>query len=126
MYTFGFEKLEVWKKSRFLTDELYRITEKFPDEEKFGITNQLRRAIISVCSNIAEGSSRRSGKDQCHFYNLAYSSLMETLNQLIISKDLGYLNEKALENLRGEIHIVSLMINNLSSYTRKKQAGQSC
>ncbi len=63
MYTFSFERLDVWKKSRLLTKEVYSLTKKFPDDEKFGITNQLRRAVISVCSNIAEGSSRKSKKD---------------------------------------------------------------
>jgi four helix bundle protein len=113
MYTFSFERLEVWNKSRFLTKKIYTITKNFPDSEKFGITGQLRRAIISVCSNIAEGSSRKSNKDQVHFYNIAFSSLMETLNQLIICNDLEYIDAQSLSELRKEIHPISAMINNL-------------
>jgi four helix bundle protein len=113
MYTFSFERLEVWKKSRFLSKNIYKLTANFPDSEKFGLVNQLRRAIISVCSNIAEGSSRKSKKDQAHFYNMAFSSLMESLNQLIISNDLEYLDSQQLADVRTEIHIISLMLNKL-------------
>ena len=113
MYTFSFEKLEVWIKSRQLTKKIYVITRKFPDSEKFGIIPQLRRTAISVCSNIAEGASRRSKKDQSHFYNIAFSSLMETLNQLILSNDLDYLESNELSEIRTDIHIISLMLNNL-------------
>jgi len=119
MYTFSFERLEVWNKSRHLTKRIYTLTQDFPDNEKFGIVSQLRRAILSVCSNIAEGASRKSGKDQAHFYNMSYSSLMESLNQLIISKDLGYLKEQNLIELRDEIHTISLMINRLRVYSNK-------
>jgi four helix bundle protein len=119
MYTFGFERLEVWIKSRFLTKKIYQVTKNFPDSEKFGIVNQLRRAVISTCSNIAEGSSRKSKKDQAHFYNIAFSSLMETLNQLIISCDLEYLESKTLTELRDDIHTISLMLNNLSIYANR-------
>jgi four helix bundle protein len=115
MYTFSFEKLDVWNRSRQLTKCIYKITKKFPDEEKFGIISQLRRASISVCSNIAEGSSRKSKKDQIHFYNIAYSSLMETLNQLIISNDLEFIDCQSLSDTRKEIHTISRMINGLSN-----------
>ncbi|MGD0341545.1 MAG: four helix bundle protein [Bacteroidales bacterium] len=71
MYTFGFEKPEVWNKSRHLTKKIYVISKNFPDSKKSGITPQLRRAAISVCSNIAEEASRWSKKDQAHFYNIA-------------------------------------------------------
>jgi four helix bundle protein len=117
MYTFSFERLDVWTKSRLLTKSIYQLTRNFPVEEKYGITSQLRRAALSVCSNIAEGSSRKSKKDQSHFYNIAYSSLMETLNQLIISNDLDYLATQSLTDLRTEIHKISLMLNRLISYS---------
>ena len=120
MYTFSFERLEVWNKSRLLTKKIYMLTQDFPEYEKFGMTGQLRRAIISVCSNLAEGSSRKSKKDQAHFYNIAFSSLMETLNQIIISKDLEYLDDNILLELRNDIHTISLMINNLTNYTNRK------
>ena len=114
MYSFSFEKLEVWIKSRFLTKKVYLITHKFPESEKYGIVQQVRRAMISVCSNIAEGASRWSKKDQRHYYNMAFTSLMETLNQLILSNDLDYISTDELSKTRKEIHIISLMLNNLS------------
>ena len=113
MYTFNFEKLDVWKKSRIYTRRVYTLTKEFPDDEKFGITSQLRRSSMSVCSNIAEGSSRASKKDQKHFYNIAYSSLMENINQLILSNDLGYLKDKYIEEFRKEANIVSFMLSKL-------------
>jgi four helix bundle protein len=121
MYTFSFERLDVWNKSRIFTKNIYKLTATFPDSEKFGIIGQLRRAAISVCSNIAEGSSRKSKKDQSHFYNIAYSSLTETLNQLIISNDLGYLERAMLQELRNDIHTISLMLNRLIVYSNGKR-----
>jgi four helix bundle protein len=118
MYTFSFERLEVWNKSRFLTKSIYTITRSFPDSEKFGITNQLRRAVISVCSNIAEGSSRNSKKDQSHFYCISFSSLMETLNQLMICNYLNFIDSKTLSELRKEIHTISLMLNRLIKFLK--------
>jgi len=120
MYTFSFERLEVWKKSRFFTKRIYTITRDFPDAEKFGITGQLRRAVISICSNIAEGSSRNSKMDQRHFYNMAFSSLMETLNQLILSNDLEFLETKVSNECRSDIHVISIMLNNLSASLSRK------
>jgi four helix bundle protein len=120
MYTFSFERLDVWNKSRLLTKKIYIKTQSFPDSEKFSITGQIRRAIISVCSNIAEGSSRKSKKDQSHFYNMAFSSLMEVLNQLIISNDLEFLETQILIDLRNDIHTISLMLNRLISYLNGK------
>jgi len=92
-HKFSFENLIVWQDSRVLTKIIYEITKSYPDSEKYSLTNQMRRASISVSSNIAEGTARISKKDQAHFYQIAYSSLMELLNQAIISKDLNFINE---------------------------------
>ncbi len=113
MYKFNFEKLEVWKKSRFFTRIIYEMTKSFPEDEKFGLISQLRRSSVSVCSNLAEGSSRLSFKDQKHFYNMAYSSLMESFNQVLISFDLGFVSADDLLIVRKEVHIISYMITNL-------------
>ncbi|MFO7852401.1 MAG: four helix bundle protein [Bacteroidota bacterium] len=120
MYTFNFEKLEVWKKSREYTRKVYTLTKQFPDEEKFGLINQLRRSSISVCSNIAEGSSRISKKDQKHFYNLAYSSIMENINQILIGEDLEYVTASDVQLLRKEVNIISYMLNNLRRSVDRK------
>jgi four helix bundle protein len=100
MYTFSFEKLIVWQEARSLTKNIYKITKTFPDEERFGLTSQLRRAMISVCSNLAEGSSRAHSKEQTQFYQIAYSSLMEVLNQIIIESDLEYIDLQLYETIR--------------------------
>lgn len=81
MFTYSFEKLEVWIESKKLTTDLYFITKNFPPEEKFGLTSQIRRASISVCSNIAEGSARKINKDKAHFTIMGFSSAVEVLNQ---------------------------------------------
>ena len=93
-YKFSFEKLTVWVDSKELIKVIYTITKVFPEEEKFGLTNQLRRASISVASNLAEGISRNTNKDKAHFTTMSYSSLMEVLNQVIISKELNFINEE--------------------------------
>ena len=95
MKVYSFEKLDCWQHARQLAVWTYESTKYFPSEEKFGIISQMRRAAISVASNIAEGTSRKTAKDQSHFSTIAYSSTIELLNDLIISNDLGYL---AIEN----------------------------
>jgi four helix bundle protein len=113
MYTYPFEKLEVWQQSKKLVVKIYKLTEKFPAEEKFGLTNQMRRAAVSVSSNLAEGSGRGTPKDQGYFYNMAYSSLMELLNQLLIASDLYWLTQEEMISVREDIEAVSIKINAL-------------
>ena len=112
-YEFSFERLNVWKKARKLASNIYTITSSFPESEKFGITNQIRRAAISVTANIAEGSSRFSRKEQSRFYQISFSSLMELLSHLYISEDLKYLEEKSFEEIKLDIVEVSKMLNAL-------------
>jgi four helix bundle protein len=113
MYVYSFEKLEVWKLAKDLVIKIYKITSKFPSEEKFGLISQMRRASVSICSNLAEGCGRNTSKDQANFYNKAYSSLMELLNQLLISYDLNWLDEEVLNGIRIDIEKVSIKINSL-------------
>lgn len=88
MYTYSFEKLEVWKEAKDFSLSIYELTSKFPKDEKYGLTSQLRRASVSICLNIAEGSARQTNKDKAHFTTMAFSSAVKVLNQLIISKEL--------------------------------------
>jgi four helix bundle protein len=88
----SFRDLIVWQKSHKLALEIYRLTKTFPSDEKFGIISQMRRAAVSVPANIAEGFTRRSIKDKSNFYNISQSSLHELEYFLILSKDLGYIN----------------------------------
>ena len=116
MREYSFEKLEVWKLSRKLNVKVYLLSNKFPNSELFGLTSQLRRASISICSNIAEGSGRDGINEQRNFYNIAYGSLMEVLNQLMLCVDLGYLNEDYLNNgLRPIIEKISLALHKLKT-----------
>lgn len=113
MYSFSFEKLNVWQNSREISKQIYQITNDFPSQEKYGLVTQMRRAIISVVSNIAEGSSRNTSKDQAHFYNTAFSSLMEVLSQLILSLDLGFITNEKYTDLRVSIEKIANQINSL-------------
>ena len=92
MKIYSFEKLLVWQESISLVKYIYRITNDFPSEEKFGLISQLRRATVSISSNLAEGTSRKTNKDKAHFTTISFSSAMEVLNQLIISKELDFIS----------------------------------
>jgi four helix bundle protein len=90
---FRFEKLDVWQKAVDFADRVYVATRDFPAEERFGLTSQLRRASVSISSNIAEGSGRSSNKDFSHFVEIAYGSLMETVSQTQVAFRQAFLND---------------------------------
>lgn len=93
MESFYFEELVVWKKAMELVRLVYQAAKTFPADERFALTDQLRRAVVSIPSNIAEGNGRGSNKDYAHFLSIARGSLYETMTQLRIAKDLGYLDD---------------------------------
>ncbi|NIJ44377.1 four helix bundle protein [Wenyingzhuangia heitensis] len=113
MHKFSFEKLIVWQDSKELVKEIYKITNDFPKSETYGLSSQLRRASISVSSNLAEGSSRKTNKDKANFSTIAYSSLIEVLNQIIIAYELDYITIQKYENIRALIEMISNKINAL-------------
>lgn len=88
----SFQDLVTWQESHKLLLAVYSITKHFPKAEDYALSSQLRRAVISVTSNIAEGFTRDSFADKCHFYIMSHASLTEVQNQLIIARDLGYIN----------------------------------
>jgi len=90
---FNFEKLEVWQKAILLADKVYGITRAFPDEERFGLTNQMRRAAVSISSNIAEGSSRISRPDFARFIEIATGSLFEVVSQTRTALNENFLSQ---------------------------------
>lgn len=100
---FRFEKLEVWQEARKINQVIYRLTRKFPREELFAMTSQIRRASISVSSNIAEGSGRNSDKDFAHFLEQSYGSLMEVASIFYLALDEGYVKESDLDPLFDEL-----------------------
>ncbi len=106
----NYKKLEIWKRSKDFCVEIYRITAQFPAEEKFGLTVQLRRAAVSVPSNIAEGSSRRSHRDFARFLEVATGSGYEIETQLLIAQDLGFLDKSTRINLSEELDEILRMI----------------
>jgi four helix bundle protein len=112
-YKFGFERLEVWQRSRVLVKAIYGATKDFPSEEKYGITSQMQRSAVSIMANIAEGSSRFSKKEQSHFFQIAYSSGMETLSHLIIANDLEYISDEKLIEYRNQFKDITNMLNSL-------------
>jgi four helix bundle protein len=94
---FGFEKLAAWQKAVEYADLVYRVTQGFPTEERFGLATQLRRSAVSVSSNIAEGSSRSSRTDFARFVEIAYGSLLESISELEIAKRQEFLNSEMFE-----------------------------
>tara|TARA_R110002049_G_scaffold307773_2_gene509436 strand:+ start:24056 stop:24418 length:363 start_codon:yes stop_codon:yes gene_type:complete len=120
MYTYSFEKLEAWIEAKKLSIDLYVLTKKFPSEEKFGLTSQLRRASVSVCSNIAEGSARKTNKDKAHFTIMAFSSAVEVLNQIIIANELELITTEDYKTLRKQIEIITNKLNALRNHQINK------
>lgn len=102
-YTYGFEKLNIWKDSILLAKDIYKITEIFPNTEKFGLVSQMRRAVVSIPSNIAEGSAKQSLKDQARFTEISKGSLFEVLNQVIIAYELKFIKEEDYLKIREKI-----------------------
>lgn len=125
MYQFSFEKLDVWVESKELTKSIYTLASKFPESEKFGLSSQLRRASVSIASNIAEGSARKSYKDKAHFTTIAFSSAVEVLNQLIISYELEFINENEYLSLRTNIESITNKLNSLRNYQLDKSSENS-
>ena len=106
----NFKELKVWQKSRVLTTEVYNITRKFPKDEKFGLVSQMGRAVVSIASNIAEGSGRNSNRDFRRFLNYSLGSAYELETQVILSYDLGFISEKDYLKVVEKITEVQKMI----------------
>jgi len=110
---FNFEKLEVWQKSIVLADAVYSQTQKFPTEERFGLTNQMRRAAVSVSSNIAEGASRMSQTDFRRFIEIAAGSVFELISHAFIAKKQRFLTDAEFSLLYAGAEELSRMLSGL-------------
>lgn len=109
----SFKDLRAWKEGHNLVLMIYSITNQFPKEEQFGLSNQLRRAAVSITSNIAEGFSRQSYKEKVQFYSMSLGSLTEVENQILISKDVGYVIDAEFYKISNQIVDVSKIIHGL-------------
>ena len=110
-----FKELSVWNKAVDLATDVYSYTKNFPSEEKYGLTSQIRRSVVSISSNIAEGAGRKSKKEFKHFLNIAYGSGSELETQLLIARNLGFMNNENYEALSEMITEIQKMIYSLSN-----------
>ena len=114
----SFEDLVVWKDARQFTNKIYIITKKFPNEELYGLTSQIRRAVVSIMSNIAEGFDRRSDKELTNFLSIARASTAEVQNDLYIALDLKYISQSEFNELYQESKKIARQINSLMKYLK--------
>jgi len=115
----NFRNFEVWKNAIELAKVVYKVTEVFPSVEKYGLISQIQRASVSIASNIAEGSSRKSETDFARFLEIAIGSAFEVETQLIIAKELTYIGEGDFESLISRIHNLQKQINALITKIRQ-------
>ena len=116
---FSFRKLIVYNEARALVKEVYILMSLFPKEEKYALCDQLRRSSISVPANIAEGMGRRSKREQIHFLEIAFGSLMETFCHIEIARDLGYITEEQFNEKERQIELISKKLSKLTSSIEK-------
>jgi len=112
----SFEDLTIWQESRKFTNKIYVFTKKFPKEELYGLTSQIRRAAVSITSNIAEGFDRRSDKELSNFLSIARASTAEVQNDLYIALDLKYISQIEFNQLYQEAKKIAQQINSLMTY----------
>jgi four helix bundle protein len=112
--------LKVWQESKDLVTHIYTLTSKFPKEEIYSITVQIKRAAISIPSNIAEGAARDSNKEYIHFLYIALGSVAELDTQLLIAKDLNFLNEKEFNEISEKLDNIGKMLSGLIKYRQAK------
>ena len=124
MNDFYYRKLDVYNLAKAFVMQTYELLRKYPDYEKFALCDQLRRAAISIPSNIAEGAGRMSFKERLHFYDIAYGSLTESLCQLEISKDLGYIAEEEFSQMEQIASRVSMTLIALKKSMQDKLSKQ--
>ena len=115
----NYTDLEVWKHSRELVKSVYIVTKSFPKDELYGLTNQIRRCVVSVPSNIAEGIGRQSTKETIHFLYIAKGSLQEVETQLYLSFDLDYISEKELKDILDKVVSNKKLLNGFINYYKK-------
>jgi len=109
----SFTDLRAWQEGHLLVLKIYKKTKVFPKEETFGLTSQMRRCTVSITSNIAEGFSRKTSKDKRRFYYISLGSITELQNQLVVSRDLGYIEQEDFNKISRQTINVHKLINGL-------------
>lgn len=112
--------LDVWKKSVDFVVMIYKMTENFPKEEKFGLTSQIRRAAVSIPANIAEGAARKSEKEFLQFLSISQGSASEVETELLIANRLNFLDKSDFEQLVNSLDDLGRMITGLSNHLKRK------
>lgn len=122
----GYRKLDAYNKAQEVVKTVYVLLNKFPKEEQFALCSQLRRAAVSITSNIAEGVTRYSYRDKVHFLEVAYGSLMEVMSQLEVAYSLGYITQSDLQNIELLliVQVARLLTSLQYSYMPKNQEGE--
>src|SRR3990167_5977379 len=113
-----FTDLNAWKEGHKLAVKIYEITKNFPKDEMFGLTSQMRRCAVSITSNIAEGFSRQSYKEKLQFYSISQGSVTELQNQVLIARDIGYLDNEIHDKLANKLVTLQKILNGLIKKTR--------
>lgn len=113
MHIYSFEKLETWQIARLFRKDIYQLVKKFPKEEVFGLTSQIKRSSSSIGDCLAEGSGRLTPKDKAHFIVMAYASCIETINHMVGAFDLNYINEEEYISFRLRLDEIANKLNAL-------------
>jgi len=122
-YNFSFRKLNVYQVSRTLVKDIYGLVNAFPSNEKYALGDQMRRAVVSIPSNIAEGTAKTSPKDQFRFLEISYGSLMELMCQTEIALDLQYINQDQFSLIETEIGDIYKMLSSMQATLKTRIQG---
>ncbi len=117
----SFTGLEAWRTGHQLVLDAHRITDEFPSKEQFGLTSQMRRSSVFITSNIAERFSRRTKQDKVHFYTMATGSLTELQNQMLVAKDVSYVDNETFQDLTGQAVYTHKLISGQIKFVQTKQ-----
>lgn len=109
----NFTDLKSWQEAHKLVISIYKLTKSFPEDEKFGLTSQMRRASVSITSNIAEGFGRRNPGEKIQFYSMSQASASEVQNQLLLARDLGYSDKPTIDDINGQLVVAHKLLTGL-------------
>jgi four helix bundle protein len=115
----NYKEIKTWQRARMLVKDVYLLTKEYPKEEIYGLTSQIKRAVVSIPANVAEGAGRGTNKDFSHFLDIARGSLYELETLIILSSDLDFISESKSVDILNETTEILLMLNGFQSYLSK-------